>query len=39
MKYTIDSINEILKDSGWSVVSDQYKTLDTEMTFKCPEGH
>lgn len=39
MKYTIDNINEILKDSGWSVVSDQYKTLDTEMTFKCPEGH
>ena len=33
-----DIINE-LSPENWKVISTEYKNLDTEMTFQCPEGH
>jgi len=33
-----DIINE-LKDKDWVVLSEAYENLNSEMIFKCPEGH
>lgn len=33
-----DVITELAQDN-WKVISTEYKTLDTEMQFLCPEGH
>ena len=38
-RITIESINEELKEFGWSCVSEAYKNLETELEFKCEEGH
>jgi hypothetical protein len=38
-RITIESINEELKEFGWSCVSETYKNLETELEFKCEEGH
>lgn len=38
-KITIDSIKEELKETDWQILSEEYKNLDTELTFLCPEGH
>lgn len=38
-RITLDTIKEELTPEGWKVISDSYKTLDTEMAFECPEGH
>ena len=38
-KITIQSIQEELAPNGWKVVSEEYKNLDTELVFLCPEGH
>lgn len=35
-------LNDVIEDmaaAGWSVSSTEYANLDTEMEFKCPEGH
>ena len=34
-RITIESINEELKEFGWSCVSETYKNLETELEFKC----
>lgn len=39
MKYTIKDVQESLGESGWKVISTEYKSLDTEMIFECDEGH
>mgnify|MGYP003348320532 CR=1 FL=1 len=39
MKITIEQIKEEAAEYGWSVVSDKYVNLDTDMTFECQEGH
>lgn len=39
MKYTIQTIQEILDESGWKIESDTYQNLDEPLTFECPEGH
>jgi Holliday junction resolvasome RuvABC endonuclease subunit len=39
MKIHLKDIQKQLKEIGWEVISIEYKNLDTEMTFKCPEGH
>ena len=38
-KISIDQIREELAKDNWTLVSEEYKNLDTEMTFECPEGH
>ena len=38
-KISLLEIKEILGAENWQVVSSEYKNLDTEMTFQCPEGH
>lgn len=38
-KIKLEDIREELKKENWEVISDSYKNLDTDMTFKCPEGH
>lgn len=38
-KITIDQIKEELATDGWLVLSQEYKNLETEMTFECPSGH
>ena len=39
MKYSIEDVRKGLEGTGWKVISDDYKSLDTEMIFECPEGH
>ena len=38
-KIKIEDIQESLAPLKWEVISRQYKNLDSEMIFKCPEGH
>lgn len=38
-KINIESIREECQNSGWKLLSDEYKNLDTEMCFECSEGH
>lgn len=38
-RITLDSIREELAQDNWQVISTEYKNLDTEMEFKCAEGH
>ena len=38
-RITIESINEELKEFGWSCVSETYKNLESELRFECDEGH
>lgn len=38
-RITLDEIKTTLAAEGWNVVSDSYKSLDTEMEFMCNEGH
>lgn len=38
-KITIQTIQEELKDTGWKILSEEYKNLDSELIFLCPEGH
>ena len=38
-RITVDSIKEALQPDKWSLISDTYKNLDTNLEFKCSEGH
>ena len=38
-RITIEQIREELKPVGWKVISTEYKNLDGELIFECPEGH
>ena len=38
-KITIDQIKEELSADGWKILSSEYKNLDTELIFECPNGH
>lgn len=38
-KIKLEDIKEELSKSNWKVLSETYKTLDTEMLFECSEGH
>lgn len=38
-KIYLQDIKDILSKEGWSIISDSYKSLDTEMQFECPYGH
>lgn len=38
-KIKLEDIRKAAIDKGWIVISEEYKNLDTEMVFKCNEGH
>lgn len=38
-RITIDQIQQELSTENWKLTSTEYKNLDTQMEFKCPEGH
>ena len=38
-KIRLEDIKEELLINKWELVSTEYKNLESEMTFKCPEGH
>lgn len=38
-RITIEQIRTEANGLGWSLISDKYKNLDTEIQFKCPQGH
>lgn len=38
-KIKIEDIQEELSKDGWTLISTEYKNLDTEMVFECSEGH
>jgi Holliday junction resolvasome RuvABC endonuclease subunit len=35
----IEDIRTALKEDGWELISKEYKNLDTNLIFKCDEGH
>ena len=35
----IEDIQSSLSQINWKVISHEYRNLDNEMSFKCPEGH
>ena len=38
-KIKIEEIRKEAEQHGWEVLSDTYQNLNTEMIFKCDEGH
>ena len=38
-KIKIDEIRKAAIEHGWELISTAYKNLDTDLTFKCNEGH
>jgi rubredoxin len=38
-RINIDSIKAILAEDKWTLISDSYKNLDTNLEFKCNKGH
>ena len=38
-KITLEQIKQETEQDGWKVLSLEYKNLETEMTFECPNGH
>ncbi len=38
-RITIESINTELAPNGWKCVSEKYENLDSQLHFKCNEGH
>ena len=38
-RITLEQIKETLSSDNWVVLSESYTNLDSEMHFRCPEGH
>ena len=38
-KLKIEGIRKAAIEHGWTLISDEYKNLDTELIFECNEGH
>ena len=38
-KITLDQIQEVLTPLNWTIVSESYTNLNTEMHFRCAQGH
>lgn len=38
-KIKYEDIKKEVEQIGWELISENYKNLDDEMIFKCPEGH
>jgi Holliday junction resolvasome, endonuclease subunit len=38
-KISIEDIKEQVESKKWKLISTEYKNLDTELCFECPEGH
>ena len=39
MKYNIKDLKQEASMLGWELLEEKYTNLDTEMRYKCPEGH
>lgn len=39
MKYNVEQINELAAEHNWKLISNEYKNLDSDLTFECSEGH
>lgn len=39
MRNTIESAKTEVSNLGWELLTNEYKNLETEMEFRCPEGH
>lgn len=39
MKLKIDDVKKEVEETGWTLLSNEYQNLTTDMSFKCPEGH
>lgn len=38
-KITVEEINNVLSTDGWQLISETYKNLNTNLEYKCKEGH
>ena len=38
-KIKIDDIRKAAIEHNWKLISEEYKNLDTDLTFECEEGH
>ena len=38
-RISIESIKQELENDGWQLISTTYKNLDTNLEYKCKEGH
>lgn len=38
-KITIDIIRDSVESQQWKLISEEYKNLDGQLEFECPEGH
>ena len=38
-RISIDEIRQVVSADGWTLISDTYKNLDTNLEFKCAAGH
>lgn len=38
-KISIETIQKELQGTGWLILAEEYKNLDTELVFLCPENH
>ena len=38
-KIKIEDIKEELSKDNWELISEEYQNLDSELVFKCSEGH
>ena len=39
MPINIYTVTNHLESEGWTLISDSYKNLNTELEMKCPQGH
>ena len=38
-RISIDEIKSVLEPDGWTLISTTYKNLDSNLEYKCKEGH
>jgi hypothetical protein len=38
-RINIEDIKEVLQPDNWTLISDTYKNLDSNLEYKCSEGH
>lgn len=38
-KISIEEIKDVLSADGWQLISEKYKNLDSNLEYKCKEGH
>lgn len=38
-KYKIEDLRDYARAQGWELITQQYQNLDTDLEYKCPQGH